>query len=90
MGKHVLINTSRISDPALIELGDYVTIGGSATIFAHYAMKGILILEKTKIGSHVTIGLKASIMGNVHVGDHQIVAPHSVLLPKTRLPDIKK
>ena len=40
IGKGVVINTSNISDPSLITLGDYVTVGGSATLFAHYGQKG--------------------------------------------------
>ena len=85
MGKNCIINTSNISDPCLIELGDYVTLGGSATLFAHYGMGGYLIVAKTKVGSYSTIGLKASLMGDVEVGENCNVRPHSILLPKTRL-----
>lgn len=87
MGKNCIINTSNISDPCLIELGDYVTIGGSATIFAHYGQGGYLIISKTKIGDYSTIGLKASVMGSVSVGKKCIVGPHQVLLPKTIMED---
>lgn len=87
MGKNCIINTTNISDPCLIELGDYVTIGGSATMFAHYGQGGYLIISKTKIGDYSTVGLKASIMGNVIVGKHCMVSAHSVLLPKTVLQD---
>ena len=66
MGKGVLINTSNISDPCLIELGDYVTLGGSVTIIAHYGQKGILILAPTVIKSNVMVGLKASIFWRSH------------------------
>ena len=85
LGKGVMINTSFISDPCLIEIDDYATLGGSCTVFAHYGQKGILILAPVIIGKNVTVGLKASIMGDVVVEDGLVVAPHSVLLPKTRL-----
>jgi hypothetical protein len=85
IGKGCVINTSNISDPCLIELEDYVTIGGSATIFGHYAQAGVLILAPVKIKRGATVGLKASIMGDVIVGEKVTVKPHSVLLPKTRL-----
>jgi hypothetical protein len=85
IGKNVMINTTNISDPCMIELGDNVTIGGSATLFAHYGMKGLLIVEPTIIKKGSTIGLKASVMGDVVVGDNSMVSPHDVLLPKTRL-----
>ncbi len=85
VGKNCVINTSNISDPCLIELEDNVTIGGSATIFGHYAQAGILVLAPVKIKRGATIGLKASIMGDVIVGEKVTVKPHSILLPKTRL-----
>lgn len=85
IGKNVMINTTNISDPCLITLEDNVTIGGSATIFAHYGMKGFLIVEETIIKKGVTVGLKASIMGDVVIGEYAMIPPHEVLLPKTRL-----
>ncbi|EQC52674.1 transferase hexapeptide repeat protein [Bacteriovorax sp. DB6_IX] len=85
IGKGCIINTSNISDACLIELEDYVTIGGSATIFGHYAQGGFLVLAPVKIKRGATIGLKASIMGDVIVGEKVTVKPHSILLPKTRL-----
>ncbi|WP_408095949.1 hypothetical protein ACJVC5_12975 [Peredibacter sp. HCB2-198] len=87
IGKGSMINTSNISDPCLIEIGDYVTIGGSATMMAHYGMKGILIIDKLVIKDKATIGLKASLFGDVIVGSGATVRPNDVLLPKTRVPD---
>ncbi|MBI2521726.1 MAG: hypothetical protein HYV97_15025 [Bdellovibrio sp.] len=87
IGKGVMINTSFISDPCMITLEDYVTIGGSATLFGHYGQKGILILSPVVIKRGATIGLKASIMGDVVVGEKVIVPAHTVLLPKTRIPN---
>ncbi len=86
IGKHVHINTTNISDPGLIEIGDYVTIGGSAHIIAHYGQKGYLVLSKTKIGDGVNIGLKATIMGDVEIGPGAMIAPHEVVLPKSHIP----
>ncbi|OUR99837.1 hypothetical protein A9Q84_02070 [Halobacteriovorax marinus] len=85
VGKGVMINTTNISDPCLITLEDNVTIGGSATIFAHYAQGGFLVVEPVIIRKGATVGLKASIMGDVIVGEKVTVKPHSILLPKTRL-----
>ncbi|MBL7665128.1 MAG: hypothetical protein JNM93_08345 [Bacteriovoracaceae bacterium] len=91
IGKGTIINTSNISDPCLIEIGDYVTIGGSATLLAHYGMKGFLVIDRLIIKNKATIGLNASLFGDVIVGEGAIVKPLEVLLPKTRLPDnIKK
>lgn len=87
IGKGVVINTSNISDPCLITLDDYVTIGGSATIFAHYGMKGYLIVDRVHIKKGTTIGLKASVMGDVIIGENVMVTPHTVIMPKARIPD---
>lgn len=87
IGKGVVINTSHISDPCLITLEDHVTIGGSVTMFAHYGQKGYLIVSPVHIGKGTTIGLKASVMGGVTVGENVMVSPHTALLPKTELKD---
>jgi hypothetical protein len=87
IGKGVVINTSNISDPCLIRLDDYVTIGGSATVFAHYGMKGYLIVDRVHIKKGTTIGLKASVMGDVIIGENVMVTPHSVIMPKSRIED---
>jgi hypothetical protein len=85
VGKGVVINTSNISDPCMITIEDNVTIGGSATIFAHYAQGGYLVMAPVLIKKGATVGLKASIMGDVIIGEKVTVPPHSVQLPKTRL-----
>jgi hypothetical protein len=90
IGKGVHINTTNISDPALIELEDKVTIGGSATIIAHYASQGYLIVERVRIGKGTTIGIKATIMGDVEIGEGAIIAPHEVVYPKSRIPAGKR
>lgn len=86
IGKGVVINTTWISDPSMIELGNKVTLGGSVTIVAHYGQGGILILAPVKIGDNCTIGLKSSIMGGVTIGDGAKLLPHSVVMPKTEIP----
>lgn len=87
IGKGVVINSTNISDPCLIELDDYVTIGGSAHLLGHYGQKGFLVLAPVKIGKGTTIGLKASVMGGVTIGKNCVVRPHSVMLPKSTLGD---
>lgn len=86
IGKATQINSSNISDPALITLGDRVTIGGSATLCAHYGQGGYLVLAPIVIGNGVTVGLKASVMGGVEIGDNAKILPHSIVLPKTKIP----
>jgi len=85
IGKGVHINTTNISDACLIELEDKVTIGGSAHIIAHYASHGFLIVERVKIRKGASVGLKATIMGDVEIGEGAIIGPHEVILPKSRI-----
>lgn len=90
VGRGVAINTTCISDPSLIQLGDKVTLGGSVTIVAHYGQGGFLVIAPVKIGNGCTIGLRASIMGGVEIGDGAVVLPHSVVMPKTMIPPGEK
>jgi hypothetical protein len=84
-GRRAYINTELISDPQLITLGDDVVIGGSATIFAHYGGGGYLVIEPVVIGSRATIGLRATVMGDVIIGEGATILAHSVLLPGSRV-----
>jgi hypothetical protein len=86
IGKNAHINTTNISDPRMIEIGDNVTIGGSAHLIAHYAAKGFLIVAPVKIMAGATVGLKATVMGDVEIGEDAVIAPHEVVLPKSRIP----
>jgi hypothetical protein len=90
IGKGAHINTTNISDPRLIEIEDKVTIGGSVHIIAHYASHGYLIVEPVKIRKGATVGLKATIMGDVEIGEGATIAPHEVILPKSRVPAGRK
>ncbi len=90
IGKGVMINSSNISDPCLIKLGDYVTVGGSAYMMAHYGMKGYLIIDKLVIKKGAMIGLSAKILGGVTIGEKAVVAPNVAVLPKTIIKDGEK
>ena len=87
IGRGTAINTTWISDPSLIELGEKVTIGGSVHLVAHYGQGGYLVLAPVKIGDRVTIGLKATVMGGVTIGAGAKVLPSSVVMPKTVIPE---
>lgn len=86
IGKGVQINSTWISDPSIISIGDKSTIGGSVTIVAHYGQGGLLVIAPVKIGIGCTIGIKATIMGGAVIGDGAKLLPHSIVLPKTIVP----
>ena len=82
IGKGVIINTTNISDACLIELEDFVTIGGSAHLLTHYSQSGYLVISRLKIGKGTTVGLKATVFGDSEIGKGCLIKPHSVVLPK--------
>jgi acetyltransferase-like isoleucine patch superfamily enzyme len=86
IGRNVTINSTAIADPSLIELEDGATIGGSASVLAHYAQGGYLVIAPVKIGAGATIGLRAVIMGGVEVGAKAKVLASSFVLPNTKIP----
>lgn len=85
IGHNAFVNTEYISDPQLITLGDDAALGGSVRIFAHYGGGGNLVVAPVVIGRRATIGLGATVMGDVIVGEGATVLPHSVLLPGSRV-----
>ena len=85
IGRHAFINTEYISDPQLLTLGDDAALGGSVRIFAHHGGGGNLVIAPVEIGARATIGLGATVMGDVIVGDDATVLPNSVLLPGSRV-----
>lgn len=90
IGKGAMINSSNISDPCLIKIDDYVTIGGSAFLMAHYGMKGFLIIDKLHIKKGAIIGLCAKVLGGVTIGEKAVIAPNVSILPKTIVRDGEK
>lgn len=86
VGRGTMINTSNISDPCLIEVGEHVTIGGSVYMMAHYGMKGFLIVDSLKIENKANVGLHSYLMGAVVVGEAAQILPNTMVLPKTIVP----
>ena len=85
MGRRPRITTENFTDVSMITLGDDVSIGGSAHVFCHYGGAGHLVIAPVVIGSRATIGEKATVMGDVVVGEGATVLAHAVLLPGTRV-----
>ncbi|MCG6923330.1 MAG: hypothetical protein LJF15_19935, partial [Acidobacteria bacterium] len=85
IGRHAFVNTEYISDPQLLTLGEDAALGGSVRIFAHYGGGGNFVVAPVVIEPRATIGLGATVMGDVRVGEGATVLPHSVLLPGSRV-----
>jgi serine acetyltransferase len=52
-------------------------------MMAHYGVKGYLVIDQLKIENKAMIGLKAKLLGGVHIGEKAVIAPNAVVLPKT-------
>lgn len=70
IGKNVFINSPKLSDAYLLELGDNVVIGGDASITCHIFEGNSLILGKIKIGNNVLLGAESYIMPGVTIEDN--------------------
>ncbi len=86
IGRDTTLNSTALTDLSLIEIGDRATIGGSASIIGHYGQGGYLVVAPVKIGADATIGLRASVMAGVEVGEGAKVLSNSFVLPNTKIP----
>jgi len=81
IGKNVIINTTGIYDPHLLEIGDNTVIGGDAIIIGHCAEGNKLIVAPIKIGKNVTIGQYTTILPGAIISDNVTIGAMS-LVPK--------
>lgn len=86
VGRNVHINTTIIGDACLLEIGDDAVIGGDATVIAHSAERGHLVISPVKIGRGADIGVMAVILPGVEVGDGAVVGAHALVLKDTVIP----
>ena len=62
LGKNVQINSTRVGDISILEIGDNSVIGGNATVISPFLRKKGLHIEKVRIGKNVIIGLNSIIL----------------------------
>jgi acetyltransferase-like isoleucine patch superfamily enzyme len=79
IGRGTLINTHRIWDCDLLEIGENCIIGGNASIAAHVAQGARGHLRKVRIGNNVTIGANTSVMAGVTIEDNVVVGANSLV-----------
>jgi acetyltransferase-like isoleucine patch superfamily enzyme len=81
VGRNVIINTNKIYDHDLLEIGENTIIGGDVIIIAHVAEGRRLIRRRVHIGRNVTIGQMTSIFPGAKIGDNVVIGAHT-LVPK--------
>lgn len=79
LGTNVQINSTRVGDIPLLEIGDNSVIGGNATVICHLFEKKGLVIKKVRIGKNVIIGLNSIVMPGVAIGDNAVVAAGAVV-----------
>lgn len=79
IGRGTIINTHRLWDVDLIEIGEGCVIGGNASISAHVLQGDRGRLRKVRIGNHVTIGANTSVMPGVVIEDNVVVGANSLV-----------
>ena len=91
LGKNSLVG-GVIKDPCVTEIGDNVTIGEYAVIYAHIHNyeKGTLMIKKVKIGNNCVIGAGAIIMPGVIMEDGSVagagaIVPKNSVLEKNKI-----
>jgi hypothetical protein len=85
MGLNVQINSTRVGDIPLLEIGDNSVIGGSSTVICHLFEKKGLVIKKVKIGKNVIVGLNSIIMPGVEIGDKAVVAAGAIVPKDTKI-----
>ncbi len=85
IGQNVQINSSRVGDISLLEIGDNSVIGGNATVICHSFEKNGLHIKKVKIGKNVIIGLNAIVLPGCEIGDGAVIAAGAVLPKDTKV-----
>jgi acetyltransferase-like isoleucine patch superfamily enzyme len=84
MGNYVFLNDGvNISALKKVSIGDYCLIGDRVTIMDsnfHHTMPGTGIkCEEVTIGKNVWIGVDSLVLPGVSIGDHSVIAAHSVV-----------
>ena len=86
IGKGAQVNSPRINDAYMIEVGEKTVIGGDAVLNGHLFEKNGIHLAKVKIGSRCVVGTHAQINPGCVIGDGAVIASKAVLAKHTTVP----
>jgi non-ribosomal peptide synthetase-like protein len=86
VGRMLYDGGASFSERSLVELGDYVTIGGGAILQGHTMEDATFKSGRIVLGNDVTIGAGAFANYDVAMGDGAILEPDSFLMKGERVP----
>ncbi len=84
IGKSVMVG-GKILDPSLVEIGDYSMLGEDCLLTSHAVEGDRVDLGMIVVGRNVTVGVKAVVLPDVHIGDNAIVAAGAVVKKGSRI-----
>lgn len=86
IGENVQINSARVGDLSLLEIGDNSVIGGGATVICHLFEKEGLKVRRVRIGNNVIVGLNAIVMPGAELGDGCVIAAGALVTKDMKIP----
>jgi acetyltransferase-like isoleucine patch superfamily enzyme len=85
LGKNV-VTGGLVLDPSLLEAGDRSNIGGFSMILGHSVERGKIVFKKVTIGKNCGIGIRATVLPGVTLGDQALLGAQSLLTKNTQIP----
>lgn len=79
VGKSVIVNTVKVYDMDLLEIGDRVTIGGDVVLIAHSGERNRLLLKRVTIGRGADIGHSTTILCGAKIGENARIGAMSIV-----------
>jgi non-ribosomal peptide synthetase-like protein len=85
IGKRVLLGDgfAQVVDPDMLHIEDGATV--SAIFQAHTFEDRVLKIAPVRVGAHATLGAATVPLYGADIGEHTVVAPHSVVMKQERL-----
>ncbi|MCX6841978.1 MAG: DapH/DapD/GlmU-related protein [candidate division WOR-3 bacterium] len=85
IGRGVVIG-GMITDPGLIQVGDYTNIGGFSTIMCHSTERGRIRFGRVTIGRNCGVGARSTILAGATLEDGALLGAGSLLTKNTVIP----
>ena len=86
IGKGVQLNSDNINDASMLTFGDWVVVGGGATINGHLVESGEIVLAPVSIGQGALIGGGSIVQPGCTIGDGAVIGSRAVVPKWTDVP----
>lgn len=86
IGKGVYVNSARLFDHNLLDLGEKAVVGGDAKLIAHLVEGGEVRAYPVVLGKRAVVGVNAVISPGVEIGDRSAVGAMSFVPKHQKIP----